>query len=162
MPSVLFVCTANMCRSPMAMVLFRRRLEQAGMASGWRVESAGTWAREGDPAARGSRHAMSEQGLDLSEHSSRCVTGELLRPFDLILTMSKSHQEALQVEFRDVADRVYMLTEMAGIAYDVPDPIGGPLAGFLESARELDKLLARGFDQIVRLATEHEAIGAQD
>lgn len=52
MPSVLFVCTANMCRSPMAMVLFRRRLDQAGLASGWRVESAGAWARGFDQVVR--------------------------------------------------------------------------------------------------------------
>jgi protein-tyrosine-phosphatase len=157
MPSVLFVCTANMCRSPMAMALFQRRLDQAGIAADWRVESAGTWARDDDPAASGAQQAIAEQGLDLRAHRSRVVSADLLRSFDLILTMSKSHQEALQVEFKDIASRVHMLTAMAGIAYDVPDPIGGPLSGFRESAREIDALLERGFDKIVRLATEEEA-----
>lgn len=153
MPAVLFVCTANMCRSPMAMVLFQKRLQDAGMASGWQVESAGTWARDGDPAASGSQHAVEPFGLDLSMHQSRSVSLELLQDFDLILTMTRSQQEALQVEFKEARDRVHMLTALAGLAYDVPDPIGGRSSEFRESAREIDGLLGRGFNRIVDLAT---------
>ena len=50
MPAVLFVCSANQCRSPMAEVLFREHLEQMGLADGWRVESAGVWAMDDVPA----------------------------------------------------------------------------------------------------------------
>lgn len=137
----------------MAMVLLRKRFEDAGVAAEWQVESAGTWARDGDPAASGSQHAVEQLGLDLSTHQSRSVSLELLRGFDLILTMTKSQQEALQVEFREIRDRVYMLTALAGIAYDVPDPIGGRLSEFRESAREIDSLLKRGFNRIVDVAT---------
>lgn len=157
MPAVLFVCTANMCRSPMAMILFQKRLQDADVASEWQVESAGTWARDGEPAASGSRLAVEQFGLDLSAHLSRSVSLELLREFDLILTMTKSQQEALQVEFREVKDRVHMLTAMAGIAYDVPDPIGGRLSEFRESAGEIDGLLKRGFSRIVDAATANAA-----
>lgn len=158
MPAVVFVCTANQCRSPMAMILFQKRLQDADMAADWQVESAGTWARDGYPAASGSQHAVERLGLDLSEHLSRSVTLELLREFDLILTMTRSQQEALQVEFRELRDRVHMLTAFSGPAYDVPDPIGGPLDEFRESAREIDGLLKRGFDRIVDAATANYAV----
>ena len=157
MPAVLMVCMANMCRSPMAMALLRRRLADAGLAGNWRVESAGTWAREGAPAAAGAQHALQQRGIDLSAHRSRGVSAELVREFDLILTMTRSQQEALQVEFKDVRDRVHLLAAMAGAPYDVPDPIGGPLSAFRASAREIDNLIARGFDRIVELATANEA-----
>ena len=152
MPAVLFVCTANICRSPMAMVLFEQRLKQAGVVEGWRVESAGTWARDGELAARGSQAVMQEHGLDLGRHRSRVVTEELLGQFDLILVMNKSHQEALRTEFPRVAARVHLLSSMAGYTYDVRDPIGGPLADYREAARNIDGLLAQGFDQIIRTA----------
>ena len=157
MPTVLIVCLANMCRSPMAMALLRRRLADAGVSGDWRVESAGTWAREGAPAAAGAQHDLAARGLDLSAHRSRAVSAELLREFDLILTMTRSQQEALQVEFKDVRDRVHLLAAMAGASYDVPDPIGGPLSAFRASAREIDTLIAHGFDKIVKLATANEA-----
>ncbi len=157
MPAVLIVCMANMCRSPMAMALLRKRLADAGLAGSWRVESAGTWGREGAPIAAGAQHALAERGIDLNAHRSRGVSAELLREFDLILTMTRSQQEALQVEFKDVRDRVHMLAAMAGRPYDVPDPIGGPLSAFRASAREIDNLISRGFDRIVELATTNEA-----
>ena len=157
MPAVLIVCMANMCRWPMAMALLRKRLADAGLAESWRVESAGTWGREGAPIAAGAQYALAERGLDLSAHQSRGVSAELLREFDLILTMTRSQQEALQVEFKDVGDRVHMLAAMAGPPYDVPDPIGGPLSAYRASAREIDALIGRGFDRIVELATTNEA-----
>jgi protein-tyrosine-phosphatase len=141
----------------MAMVLLRKRLQDAGMGAEWKVESAGTWARDGDPAASGARHAVEQRGFDLGDHRSRSVSLELLRDYDLILTMSKSQKEALQVEFKEVRDRVEMLTAMAGLPYDVPDPIGGPLNEFRDSAKEIDGLLARGFNRIIETATAHEA-----
>ncbi len=149
MPSVLFICTANQCRSPMAMMLFQRHLAQHGMASGWRVESAGTWAREGGPAARHTQTVMCDWGLDLSMHRSRCVSQALLMSFDLIVTMERGQQEALRIEFPTLADQIVLLSEMAGAAYDIPDPINGSPAEVRDVAREIDLLLQQGFDQIV-------------
>src|SRR5689334_6967723 len=99
MPSVLFVCTANQIRSPIAAALYQDILNNTGQAQTWRVESAGTWTSNGLPASRAAQRAMRELNIDLSQHRTRCVTRDLLAGFDLILVMEHSHKEALRVEF---------------------------------------------------------------
>ena len=154
MPSVLFVCTANICRSPIASALMRSLVDQRQLGSDWRIESAGTWTQEGYPAASKAQAILKEGGVDISDHRSRSVSGKLLRDFDLILVMEQGHREALQIEFPDIRERVYLLSELAGAVYDIRDPIGGSTEDFMETIREISHLLAQGFDKIVQLAQE--------
>jgi protein-tyrosine-phosphatase len=156
MPSVLFVCTANICRSPIASALFQARLDQKGEGQGWRVESAGTWALEEEPAAEKSVMLLGERGLDLRTHRSRSVTRELLRRFDLILTMERGHKEALQAEFPEVAPRTFLITEMVGENQDIKDPMGGSLADFTYTINELEDILERGYERICQLVHDPE------
>ncbi|MBN2145970.1 MAG: hypothetical protein JW726_01235 [Anaerolineales bacterium] len=151
MPSVLFVCSANMCRSPMASALFRKLVAQRPDAAEWRIESAGVWALAGSPASTGARVAMQARGLDLSGHVSRPVTHRMLRQFDLILVMEDSHKEALRGEFRDLAGRIYLLTEMVGEGDDIRDPIGGRQVDYDDTVRELEDILTRGIVRIEQL-----------
>jgi protein-tyrosine phosphatase len=151
--SVLFVCTANICRSPMAAALMRARLqkEQSDWRE-WRVESAGTWAMEGEMAARFSRQVMAERGLDISAHRARTVTAEMLHKFDLILTMEPGQKEALQVEFPAIAKRVFLLSEMDGTLSTVEDPYGRAVEAYKQTAEKIDRMLANGMARIVALA----------
>ena len=151
MPSVLFVCTANICRSPMAMGLFRRKVQ--GLP-GWRVESAGTWTIEGQPAASYSQMVLQSRGIDIHDHRSRPVDRELLSKFNLILTMESGHKEALKVEFPEFADRVYLVSEMIEAGYNIPDPMGGSVDGFEETAGDFERIFDHGFEMIVRYASE--------
>ena len=98
MPSILFVCTANICRSPLVEALFRDMVSDEPVE--WKVESAGTWALTGEPVAQKSQQVLAERNLDASKHHARSVTLELLSSFNLILTMEKGHKEALQEEFQ--------------------------------------------------------------
>lgn len=153
MPSILFVCTANVCRSPMASAIFQRQLEESFPDEIWRVESAGTWAIDGMAVAIGSTQIMRSRGLDISGHRARNISAELLAEFDLILTMENGHKEALRAEFPQYAARIYLLSEMAGFSHDINDPIGGPLSDFEATAKELTELLVQGIERIKSLAT---------
>lgn len=150
MPSILFVCTANICRSPMAMALWRAKTGVS--AADWHIESAGTWAIDGQPAAAGTQSALQERGLDVSQHLSRTVTTEMLLSFNLILTMERGQKEALMAEFPQIARRVFMLSEMVSEIYDIEDPVGGSLADFRATLGEIDDILTRGSERISRLA----------
>lgn len=152
MPSVLFVCTANICRSPLAEALFRDMVSDE--SGEWKVESAGTWALTGEPAAQNSQQVLAERGLDASEHRARIVSLELLSSFNLILTMEKGHKEALQIEFPAIAERVFTLSEMVGSEFDIHDPIGGPLVEFQATADELESILTDGYASITQLAKD--------
>jgi protein-tyrosine-phosphatase len=92
MPSVLFVCSANQCRSPMAEVLFEALLEERGDRDDWRVESAGVWAYNGARATTNAQRAMENRGLDLRAHTSQPAERTLLKQFDVIVVMEQEHK----------------------------------------------------------------------
>lgn len=157
MPSILFICTANICRSPMASALFQKICLENNDLHSWRVESAGTWSREGDPAAEGTKVVMKLQGIDISSHRSRLVQKETIEEFDLILTMERGHKEALQYEFPPQANRIFMLSEMVGLEFDIKDPYGGPMVGYEKTANEIEILLRDGFNTILSLVSNNSS-----
>lgn len=137
----------------MAEALLRRQLSEQASSTPWIVESAGTWAVGARPAHAQMCKVAEEAGLDLSRHRARNVEELALNNYALILTMEQNHKEALQVEFPPIADRVYQLTEMVGMKYDVADPIGGGLDDFRRTLQELKRLIAFGLPRIVTLAS---------
>ncbi len=154
MPNILIVCTANICRSPVAEVLLKERLAILG-TEGWQVSSAGTWASTGQPAARYSIELMKEQGIDISLHRSRPVDNDLLGEADLVLTMETGHAEALKAEFPWHAGRIFLLTEMSDRRYSVPDPYGGPRIEYERMIREISGLINQGLSKIVEIAQKN-------
>lgn len=158
MPSILLVCTANQCRSPLAEVLLRRQLAVHAAHLSWQVESAGTWATPARPAHAQICKVAEEAGFDLSHHRARNVEILNLGNYDLILTMEQNHKEALQIEFPIVRRRIYQLTEMVGMNYDVADPIGGSLNDFRATLNELKRLVEFGLPRIVTLASAQAGV----
>ena len=98
MPSILFVCSANQCRSPMAEVLFEQLLEEKGLLEDWRVESAGVWAYHGAAATNNAQVVMADRELDLSSHRSQPTDPALLKQFNFIIVMEVDHQAVRELE----------------------------------------------------------------
>jgi protein-tyrosine phosphatase len=160
MPSIVFVCTANICRSPVAEALFADWLRLQPDAQAWRVSSAGTWADDGTPASVYSREVLGELGLDITRHRARRVDRAMLAGADLVLCMTRSQREAMQADFPDFAGRILLLSAMAGPAYDIADPYGGPRQGYVEMVAEIKHLLEVGRPCILALAgAPPEAVG---
>jgi protein-tyrosine-phosphatase len=152
MYSVLFVCTANVCRSPMAEGLL---LELVGSEiDGWKIGSAGTWTSKGMPAVVNTLKLLAERGIDLTGHRSCQVDQELLSGYQLILTMEQGHKEAIQIEFPQFARRVFLLSEMVGSKFDIEDPMGRSEKEFEVTANEISSILVRGMEKIKVLAQE--------
>lgn len=156
MPSVLFVCTANICRSPLAFGLFRQKVANEPDAPLWRVDSAGTWAVEGIPASGKSQFLLGERGIDIQDHRSKSVSKEMLVSFNLILTMEHNQKEALQAEFPEVKNRVFVISEMIGQSYDIEDPYNSSLEEYRRAMDEIEHILDEGFDRIQFLAQDRK------
>ena len=152
-PSILFICTANICRSPMAAGIFKKLLESREMNwREWKVESAGTWTTRGNPAAQKAIVVMADRGIDIRNHISRPITHLPLERYRLILTMEAGQKEAIRVEFPQVALRTYLLSEIIGETRDIADPIGGTIQDFVKTADDLEHVLDSGFSKICKLA----------
>lgn len=152
MPHVMLICTANICRSPLAEALLRQKLVTQSDSTDWTVDSAGTWATLERGAARFTIQMAQERGLDLSNHRARMLDAPMLNKADLVLCMTASHVEAICLEFPEAKQKTYQLSEMIGKRFDVPDPYGGGLADYQQMAEDVTRLLDAGLPRIVELA----------
>lgn len=152
MKSVLFVCTANMCRSPLAEGLMKRMVDQLGEADEWRIESVGVGALDGQPATFESVLVAAEHGVDIGGHLSRAATLERLELFSLVLVMEQRHKDILDGEFPQLSERVRLMTELVGETGDIWDPVGTGIENYRIMADRVQGILERGMGRIMELA----------
>ena len=150
---ILFVCSGNTCRSPMANAFFRQGVrdrclngEKGELNSG----SAGLWAYEGQPASPQAVAVMQAQGIDISRHRSVLLQPELVQEADLILTMTISQRDYLAEQFPSAARQIFTLSEYAGDeAGEVLDPYGKGLGVYRRSLEQIKFLVDRLLHKII-------------
>lgn len=128
--TIVTVCTANICRSPMAEALLRHALgAQPEPLKSMRIVSAGVAARPGDRVSENSVTALKKVGLDIKAHVSQPLTKQLLDEALAIFCMTESHRAMIQLTFDPVPRHVYLFREFMPRSADkeIGDPYGGPL-----------------------------------
>jgi protein-tyrosine phosphatase len=157
MPSILFVCTANLYRSPLAAALFARKLHGEGPSHNWNIGSAGTWATAGQRVPPDLMQAAAARGVDLKDHRARRVDAHLLAEFDLVFVMDRGHREALRLEFPFAQQKIHLLSAAADrLEYDVPDPVNSDV-DVGEFTAQMSALIERAYPRICQMAEMHQS-----
>jgi protein-tyrosine-phosphatase len=152
MSVILFVCTGNLCRSPMAEGLLSQRLSEKGLDKHHRVLSAGIWAVDDHPASEHAVAVMAERGVDISSHIAHTITVSDVVEADLILVMSREHEQMIHSTWPQYGWKIHRLSEVVGRRKDVADPYGGSIDEYRVCADTLAEYIDRGFERILELA----------
>lgn len=131
---ILFVCTGNTCRSPMAEYLYQKM-------TGKEASSAGLSAKAGEAASENAVLVMRQRGIDLSSHRARQVDVPMLEKADLVLTMTKGHKAMLCYAAPSYAPKIMTLYEWIGKSGDVADPYGGSVDTYEACAKEIERII---------------------
>lgn len=155
--SVLFVCTGNICRSPLAEVLFADYVRRRGLADHFDTSSAGTYALNGNPATGEAQRAARQWGLDLSSHRAREVRKSIMDDSDYVFGMTRGHCLELARDYPEYENKIYLALLFPGRfsrhqpeGIDVPDPIGQSVDYYTEVLDMLSPALPRMLDGIMK------------
>ena len=129
--SIIFVCTGNTCRSPMAEIILKSKLKLAGVDS-VKVSSAGLNASVGDKISKNSLAALKQLGYKSYAFKSKQLTAEMIRKADLIICMTERHKLCLQ-GYKNVLS----MAEITGLG-DVIDPYGGDLSVYISTSYQIE------------------------
>ena len=141
MKKIMFVCTGNTCRSPMAEILARNEIMKASLNI--EVASRGISVYFSSGASEYARKAMKEYGLNLDTHQSKQIELKDIKDVDLILTMTNHHKQYLHMNFPEFKDKIFTLKEFVEESGDVSDPFGGQLEEYRSCAENLHNLIQK-------------------
>ena len=136
---VLFVCTGNTCRSPMAEGIFRKAAE----GTGYEVSSAGVAAMPGSAASRETLDVLEDQSISLNGFHSRMVDGEMLEAVEAVFCMTEGHLEMLEMMYPEEEKKFHLACDFCEVdgkvGRDVPDPIGMGRPAYDSTAKVLEE-----------------------
>ncbi|MFO7660502.1 MAG: protein tyrosine phosphatase, partial [Candidatus Cloacimonadaceae bacterium] len=142
-PTVLFVCTGNICRSPIGEYLFNYYSAKRNLP--FKARSAGLMGN-GAMISLSSLQLLAEQGIVADEHSSRKINSEILSESWLVLTMEERQRDIIRANFPEFRENVYTLLEYVGGEGDIADPIGEELDYYRNIYNQIDAALLKLFD----------------
>ncbi len=159
---ILFVCTGNTCRSPMAEGLLKHILKKEGVDN-VEVRSAGTFGLDFYPASAFAAEAVRSRGVNLSPHRSRALNRDMIEKADLILVMSPEHRKHIGRQDPSALDKTYLLKSFPATGeasngdsppgvLSIEDPIGGSPEDYRRSCLEIEEQINRILPEILRRA----------
>jgi glycine hydroxymethyltransferase len=163
MKTILFVCTGNVCRSPMAEGLLRRALDGR---EGFRVLSAGVGAMEGQPPSSHAIGVMRELGIDIASTRSRMLTAGLVDEAAYIFGMTHGHVDSITLLYPQAAERTFLVREfdetLEPFEKDIPDPIGGSYDLYRQCRDQIEQSLPSLMSFIEQTSASTEASRASN
>ena len=144
---VLFICTGNTCRSPMAEGYFRHLVSER-KCKDVSVSSAGIFAGNGEPVTLNSSKALKQIGIDISKHRSRTLTKDMLKDADLIIAMTLSHKNHVGEMSAEALKKTKLLGEYNHVNEDITDPFGGSSEVYFYCLNTMKPLLEKLLNEV--------------
>lgn len=150
MKTILFICTGNTCRSPMAKIIFNQQANQSGLIN-WCADSAGLHTIDNLPISKGSVFALNNIGIIETNNMSQCITKRLLNDVDLLICMTNSHKTQIENILKEIGltKKVATIKKYADNNNgDIIDPYGGSNAEYIECSIEIKRLVHKIIDKL--------------
>ena len=145
---IVFVCTGNICRSPMAEAYIKHRCEIDGLTN-FEITSAGIYATHGHPPSVFAQEVLNKKNILWDGQTSSPLTADTVKSADFIIAMSRIHYEQIKLLFVNSSRKTSTLMSHVGLQEDIEDPYGGSLADYEECFNKMQPALDAFLQKII-------------